>query len=444
MDTLKQVINNDPVPPVQMQPSLPRDVQIICLKCLEKDPAKRYAAAGELAADLRRFLDNKPILARATPAWERAWKWTRRHPTSAALIGVAALAVLRPIGRRLCFRAGAGCTSESESRRADTDRRGEERPREKQRPMKERLAKPNKSIGQGGGSRRLPCRSRSTTPPRRRERREGTPGQHRKCANEAMRNANAPEENAEKRSESSTPYRRGESLKQSRRRRTTSSRNSGRNVSPRFRRWSCCGARDPGNVACLQSSRFVKTHGNDPALVRDCGVALLRSGEINELLGRDDKAEEAYLAAPKLFDDLLKASPGNPDYRRNLAATWNDLAILRQKRAANRRRPRTPSPRCQAPDQGRPGRSSSRTKRSRKRELASSYDARGNLYQSLENVRISTRRRIIGKPLRLAGTAAGPYRRSCRSRSALARTDLNFPARSCSCRSRKKPQPSPS
>ena len=94
LDTVRQVIEQEPVPPRQLEPRVPHDLETICLKCLEKDPTRRFASAAELADDLRRFVDGDPILARPTPAWERAWKWGRRRPAIVALLGVSALAVL--------------------------------------------------------------------------------------------------------------------------------------------------------------------------------------------------------------------------------------------------------------------------------------------------------------------------------------------------------------
>jgi tetratricopeptide (TPR) repeat protein/predicted Ser/Thr protein kinase len=93
-DTLLQVLHNAPVPPSRLRAQTPRDLETICLKCLEKEPHKRYATAEALADDLDRFLEGRPVRARRSRWWEKAVKWARRRPAAAALLAVSALAVL--------------------------------------------------------------------------------------------------------------------------------------------------------------------------------------------------------------------------------------------------------------------------------------------------------------------------------------------------------------
>jgi putative methionine-R-sulfoxide reductase with GAF domain/predicted Ser/Thr protein kinase len=90
---LHQVIHDDPVPPAQVQPRVPRDLQTICLRCLEKEPARRYATAADLADDLCAFLAGESIRARPAGPRQRLKRWARRRPTAAVLLAVAAVAV---------------------------------------------------------------------------------------------------------------------------------------------------------------------------------------------------------------------------------------------------------------------------------------------------------------------------------------------------------------
>jgi WD40 repeat protein len=86
LDTLDQVLKRDPVPPAQLQPGVPRDLETVCLKCLQKDLRKRYPSAEALADDLRRFLDRRPIQARPVGRVGRLVRWARRNPAVAGLL----------------------------------------------------------------------------------------------------------------------------------------------------------------------------------------------------------------------------------------------------------------------------------------------------------------------------------------------------------------------
>lgn len=92
-ETERQVLTDEPIPPSRLNPKVPRDLGTICLKCLQKDPSRRYATAADLAADVDRFLSGKPIVARPVGVAERAVKWTRRRPALASLVATLLLAL---------------------------------------------------------------------------------------------------------------------------------------------------------------------------------------------------------------------------------------------------------------------------------------------------------------------------------------------------------------
>ncbi len=95
LSTLEQVMSQEPVAPSRFQRHIPRDLETVCLKCLEKQPSRRYATAEALADDLGRFLSGRPIVARPVGVWGRAWKWARRRPIEACLtVSVLVVAVL--------------------------------------------------------------------------------------------------------------------------------------------------------------------------------------------------------------------------------------------------------------------------------------------------------------------------------------------------------------
>jgi serine/threonine-protein kinase len=115
-ETEAQVVHQEPVPPSRLNPRVPRDLQTICLKCLEKDPLRRYATAAALADDLRRFGDGRPIQARPQARSERLWRWVRRNPSTALLLA----AVLASVG--LVVAGGFWAERQRAERRAEKAR----------------------------------------------------------------------------------------------------------------------------------------------------------------------------------------------------------------------------------------------------------------------------------------------------------------------------------
>lgn len=95
---LARIREEEPRPPRRLDPTIPRDLETICVKCLSKSSDDRYATAGALADDLRRYLAGRPIVGRPVPAWERAVKWARRRPSTAALLVLLAVSALGLLG----------------------------------------------------------------------------------------------------------------------------------------------------------------------------------------------------------------------------------------------------------------------------------------------------------------------------------------------------------
>lgn len=104
-DTIMQVIHKEPVRLRQLNSSVPRDLETICLKCLEKQPSHRYSTASELALDLRRYLDHEPIAARPAGFVTQIVKWTQRNPRIASLASVLTFAVLALFATSVIYNA---------------------------------------------------------------------------------------------------------------------------------------------------------------------------------------------------------------------------------------------------------------------------------------------------------------------------------------------------
>jgi WD40 repeat protein/tRNA A-37 threonylcarbamoyl transferase component Bud32 len=97
-ETLRQVREEDPVPPRLLNPAAPQALENVCLRCLAKEPKQRYSTARELAEELGRYLAGEPVAVRPPRTWQRGWKWVKRRPVVTGLVAVSLLLVLVLVG----------------------------------------------------------------------------------------------------------------------------------------------------------------------------------------------------------------------------------------------------------------------------------------------------------------------------------------------------------
>jgi hypothetical protein len=122
VDTLKLVCETEPIALRQLRPKLPRDVETVCLKCLDKEPARRYQSANDLRQDIERFLQGSPVIARPIGATARTWRWCRRHPAVSALSAALVAAIV--IGSAFIMRAYSQAQDERRLALQERDRTG--------------------------------------------------------------------------------------------------------------------------------------------------------------------------------------------------------------------------------------------------------------------------------------------------------------------------------
>lgn len=122
-ETLQLVLHSCPQPPRAIVPGIPRDLEAICLKCLRREPQDRYATAQDVADDLRRFLDGRPVTARPQSAATTFSRWAQRNPAMAALAGLSSLAILAALASSLWYNARLNASLQTLRDRTDALRR---------------------------------------------------------------------------------------------------------------------------------------------------------------------------------------------------------------------------------------------------------------------------------------------------------------------------------
>jgi serine/threonine protein kinase/tetratricopeptide (TPR) repeat protein len=272
LDTLQQVQKIEPVSPVRLQDQIPRDLNTICLKCLEKEPHRRYRSAAALAEDLRRFLAGEPIKARPVSAAERLAKWARRRPTLASLLAVCFLSLVGVLALTFLWL--------DESRRAALDREGQQKA----------LADIQARKAQKEHELRKQAEEEKTKAERERLRAESRFLLAREAV-DVMLSRVGQEQLAYE------PHM--QNIRQ-----------------------------DLLEKAMAFYERFLKEKSQDPSLRWEAARAQLRVADIRQMLGRQEQAEEAYRQGLEYLDNLVHEFPSRPEYRRDLGSGCNNLANL--------------------------------------------------------------------------------------------------------------------
>jgi eukaryotic-like serine/threonine-protein kinase len=279
MDTLMLVLYEDPMPPARLLPNCPRDLETICLKCLNKEIEKRYPTAKALAEDLERFIDGRPIEARPSTLTERLIKWARRRPAVAALAVVSVLATLVLLGVSLFYNV--------------------------------RLNQLNTELATTAEQKRLEA-ERAETKEKEANRRREEADLLREAADRQRRRA---EDNFRKAREAVKVLL------------TEVAQNELANVPLMEDLRQRLLAR-----AVAFHNQFVQQQSSDPSIRQQAGQAQSQLGEIYRLLGRYEQAEKTFQQSLARFEELAREFPNEPDYRRDLGLTQFHIGELARAR----------------------------------------------------------------------------------------------------------------
>jgi serine/threonine protein kinase/tetratricopeptide (TPR) repeat protein len=298
-DTLEQVRTTEAVPPRQLQPRVPRDLETICLKCLEKSPERRYATAAALAEDLRRVQAGHTITARPAGSFERSWKWVRRYPAIASLVSLTILltsvgvaGIMRENRRAtLSERAARNDSHRAEQLRIIADRERDDAQRQRRRA--EDAQKAAKDAADVARRERLNAEHQRVLAEEARKAAE----QQRQLALTEQARAQQAQEQAEA------------SLDE-----TMKAINSLAVLGASLRY-------QPGQQALSKRlyddtlklyENLAKRQGDNPAVRRQRIIALINSGEIHRSIRDNDEAEKLLLQAAELIEAELKYDPDDP------------------------------------------------------------------------------------------------------------------------------------
>jgi tetratricopeptide (TPR) repeat protein len=305
-ETLRQILHEEPIAPSRLQPRLARDLETVCLKCLEKEPARRYPSVAELEEDLGRFLENHPIRARPISAWRRGLKWVKRRPLSAALVATITLAVTALLGVSAWY--NAELTQERDYAL------NQQEIAQQQRDEANRL----KTEAQHQKAQADQLRTRAEETSADLEAALATfMAMHARTNYNLLRGSARDAEN---------DY---QSL------RTVYEKLLGdRPANPVYRSFLAGTLSDLGNLyrihgrnrealdglqkALAHREQLVRDRPGSAAYQHDLGVNQLNLGQMYDVLNQSGQAMKAYREAVRILEQLAKAHPENPEYRGNL------------------------------------------------------------------------------------------------------------------------------